>query len=424
MTRIMAAPDGLAASPASPCRARRWADGAARATGVSGSAASSIARRRAAALCSVSSNSRSGTEPATMPAPRVDVGLAVAQDRAPDRDRRVEIAVVAEVADRAAVQAAPLALGGGDQLHRPDLRARPTACPAGKTARSASRASSSGLSRASTWLTRDGGRGCSARPPCTWSRRPCPAGRPGRGRCGRGRRASRARPVPSGRAGAARRAASSSAGVGAARPGAGDRVGRQSVALDLEQELRARADDLERRRPDEEQVRARVDPAQGPIERDPVERPAVAGRPAARRTGAGRGRPGSPRRRRSRPWRPRPRGCTRPGRGSSGRPRSPSGRRGCTWLARRRGSDRRDRRRPSRARPPTGGRPLEGLEDRPLGDPVATFEVGRLGVERGDRRQRVGQVVEDEDEVGLDERRGRHADRIGVGQRHGRLERA
>ena len=33
--------------------------------------------------------------------------------------------------------------------------------------------------------------------------------------------------------------------VGAAGPGAGDRVGRQLVALDLEEELRARADDLE-----------------------------------------------------------------------------------------------------------------------------------------------------------------------------------
>src|SRR5207247_2095405 len=36
---------------------------------VVGATASSIARRRAAALCSVSSNSRSGTLPATIPAP-------------------------------------------------------------------------------------------------------------------------------------------------------------------------------------------------------------------------------------------------------------------------------------------------------------------------------------------------------------------
>ena len=37
------------------------------------------------------------------------------------------------------------------------------------------------------------------------------------------------------------------AGVGAARPGPGDRVGRQLVALDLEQQLGGGADDLERR---------------------------------------------------------------------------------------------------------------------------------------------------------------------------------
>ena len=54
------------------------------------------------------------------------------------------------------------------------------------------------------------------------------------------------------------------------------------------------------------------------------------------------------------------------------------------------------------------GRPggaLERVEDGRLGDPVAALEVGRLGVQRGDRRQRVGEVVEDKDEVGLDERR-------------------
>ena len=63
----------------------------------------------------------------------------------------------------------------------------------------------------------------------------------------------------------------------AARPGAGDRMRRQLVALDLEQQLRAGADDLEARHPDEEQVRARVDPAERAVELDAVERPAVAG---------------------------------------------------------------------------------------------------------------------------------------------------
>ena len=47
--------------------------------------------------------------------------LAVLEDRAPDRDRRVEVAVVAEIAHRATIQAAPLTLRRGDQLHRADL---------------------------------------------------------------------------------------------------------------------------------------------------------------------------------------------------------------------------------------------------------------------------------------------------------------
>src|SRR5439155_19887965 len=68
--------------------------------------------------------------------------------------------------------------------------------------------------------------------------------------------------------------------------------------------------------------------------------------------------------------------------------------------------------------------PLERLEDRALGDPVTTLEIGSFRVERGDRAQGVGQMVEDEDEIGLDERRRRGADRIPIGQRYGRLERA
>ena len=158
-----------------------------------------------------------------------------------------------------------------------------------------------------------------------------------------------------------------------------------------------RADDLERRRPDEEEVRARVDPAKRAVEADPVERSCRSpGPPAGRTTGAGRGRPGSPRRPRSRPWRPRPRGCTRRGRGSS-RSRWPAAARRRRAVGAAAGCRRRDL---GGAR---AGRPFERLEDRRLGDPVAALEVGRLGVERGDRRQRVGQVVEDEDEVGLDE---------------------
>src|SRR4029078_7682630 len=63
----------------------------------------------------------------------------------------------------------------------------------------------------------------------------------------------------------------------AARRGARDGVGRQAVALDLEQELRARPDDLERRYPDEAQVRAGVDPAERAVEVDPGQRRVRAG---------------------------------------------------------------------------------------------------------------------------------------------------
>ena len=55
------------------------------------------------------------------PGARVDVRLAALQDGAPDRDRRVQVAVVAQVAHGATIQAATLALGGRDQLHRADL---------------------------------------------------------------------------------------------------------------------------------------------------------------------------------------------------------------------------------------------------------------------------------------------------------------
>ena len=63
-----------------------------------------------------------GDAPGDDPGAGVDVGLAAAEDRAADRDRRVEVAVVAEVADGAAVQPAALALGRRDELHRADLR--------------------------------------------------------------------------------------------------------------------------------------------------------------------------------------------------------------------------------------------------------------------------------------------------------------
>ena len=98
------------------------AAGVADGRGAAGATASSIARRIAAALCSVSSNSSSGHAPGDDPGARVDVRLATLQDGGPDRDRRVQVAVIAEIAHCPTIQPAPLALGRGDQLHRADLR--------------------------------------------------------------------------------------------------------------------------------------------------------------------------------------------------------------------------------------------------------------------------------------------------------------
>ena len=67
--------------------------------------------------------------------------------------------------------------------------------------------------------------------------------------------------------------------------------------------------------------------------------------------------------------------------------------------------------------------PFQRLEDRRLGDPIATFEVRRLGVQGGDRRQRVGEMVEHEHQIGLDEGGHGDPDGIALGQRHAWLER-
>ena len=65
---------------------------------------------------------------------------------------------------------------------------------------------------------------------------------------------------------------------------------------------------------------------------------------------------------------------------------------------------------------------FERLVDRRLGDAVAAFQVRAIGVERGDRRDRVGQVVEHDHEVGFDERGRGRPDRVALRQRDGRLE--
>ena len=155
-----------------------------------------------------------------------------------------------------------------------------------------------------------------ARPPCTSSRSPCPDGR-------RGPRSLRPRSTSitcSARSFGSRWSCSasswSSAGVAPRGrvPAIGCVVSRSPSTWS--RSSGRRADDLEAGQPDEEQVRARVDAAEGAVQPDPVERPTRPGRPAGRTTGGGRARPGSPRRRRSRPWRPRPPGCRPRGRGS------------------------------------------------------------------------------------------------------------
>ena len=156
----------------------------------------------------------------------------------------------------------------------------------------------------------------------------------------------------------------------AARPRAGDGVRGHAVADDLEQQLGARADDLERGRAGEEQVRRRVDAAQRAIQADAVDRLAVGPVGEVERLAPGEHdldrlaggdrvlrvldgldvlvaaeRDVDLAGTRSRP--PRPSVSDRPPEGR--RHLGPAGPRG----------------------------PLQGLEDRALGDPVAALEVGR-----------------------------------------------
>ena len=61
-------------------------------------------------------------------------------------------------------------------------------------------------------------------------------------------------------------------GSGSARACSGDRVGRDAIALDANQKLRARADDGELGHSDEEEVRARIDAAQRAVQSHGVQR--------------------------------------------------------------------------------------------------------------------------------------------------------
>ncbi len=194
-------------------------------------------------------------------------------------------------------------------------------------------------------------------------------------------------------------------------PGAGDRMGGHAVAHDLDEELGACAHHLERRRPGEEQVGARVDPAQGAVQADPIDGLAVVGCREVEALAAGQhdlDRLACGDRvlglldgadvlvateagvRLCEPGRHRLLAAAREGRGQLCRRRS--------------------------------GGPLERLEDGTLGDAVAALQVGGVGVEAGDRAELVGEVVEDDHEVGLDVARERDADRVALGRGDRRLE--
>ena len=201
--------------------------------------------------------------------PRVDVGLAVLEHRAADRDRGVQVAVVAQIPDGAAVQAAPFALRGGDQLHRPDLgRARQRAGREDRPERveRVELGSQAALDVADQvehvavaldlHVLADGDR------PRTSDAAKVVAAevdqhhvlgsllRIGLELLGEERVL---------------------AGVRPARPRAGDRVGRQAIALDLEEQLGRGADDLVARGAHEEEIRAGVDSPQRPVQPDPIE---------------------------------------------------------------------------------------------------------------------------------------------------------
>ena len=180
------------------------------------------------------------------PGAGVDVGHAVLEHRAPDRDRGVEVAVIAEIADGAAVEPAPLALRRGDELHRPHLRGAGQGAGREDAAQRVERVEAGGHLRLDVahevehvavalhlHVLRDPHR---ARP-----------GDPAEVVAARGPRASRARRAPSGRAWSCSARSSSSGGVAPRGRVPGDRVGRHPVALDLEEQLRAGADHLERR---------------------------------------------------------------------------------------------------------------------------------------------------------------------------------
>ena len=201
---------------------------------------------------------------------RVHVSLAVLEDRASDRDGRVEVAVIAEIPDRPAVQPAALAFGRRDELHGADLGS------AGQRAGREDRAQRV--------------EGIELRPQPRLHMRDemedvavaldlhVLADRDGPGP-GHAPQVVAAQIDQHDVLGPLLRVLLELFGqprvlprIGTAWARARDRVGRQPVALHLEEQLRRRADDLERGRADEEQVRAGVDAPKRAVQPDAIQR--------------------------------------------------------------------------------------------------------------------------------------------------------
>ena len=194
----------------------------------------------------------------------------VGHDRGADGDCGVEVAVVAEIAHGAAVQAAPLLLRLGDELHRPDLgRAREG--PGREDAAESVEGVAAGL-EPSLHVAHEMedvavlldlhvlGHGHGSGP-------------------GHAAEVVAAQVHEHHVLGPLLGVVAELVGElvvlersGAARPRAGDRVSGHAVALDADEQLGARAHDGELGHADEEQVRARVDAAERAIDVDGIER--------------------------------------------------------------------------------------------------------------------------------------------------------
>ena len=228
---------------------------------------------------------------------------------------------VAQIADRAAVEAALHRLQLVDDLHRADLRRARERAGRQAGAQRVHRAAASGRSvprhrgddvhHVRVGLDRSSARSTSTAPELAHA---------ARGRCGRGRRASRARRAPSRPRAARLRTRRSSSGRRRPRARAGDRAHLGAAAGHLHQRLRRRARDREVVELEEVHVRRRVDDAQPAVDR---ERP----RPGRARSSAARARPG----------RRRPRRCSRCARSTAASYCSPAS---CSTRRRARGSAR------------------------------------------------------------------------------------